>query len=195
MKALLERLASSPAVYDAIQFAAGRPILDVHLRQWLAHERGLVIDVGGGTGRTKALLPAAARLVCIDIDWRKLSAFHARFPDASAVVADALMLPIRSAAAPLITCIAVSHHLDDRQLERALAEIARIQTPTGAFFFLDAVWIPDRRASRVLWRRDRGAHPRTAQQIREMINRYFRVVEQFEVTVWHRYVACRCMRL
>ena len=182
-------------VYDAIQFANGGPISDAAMRRWLANERGLVVDVGGGTGRLKRLLPRSVRHVCIDMDELKLSGYAAKHPDALPVYGDALRLPLRSGVAQLVAFIAVSHHLTDTELAQALGEAARVQAPTGTVFFLDAILAPDRRASRFLWRHDRGAHPRTKERLLYELKKCFRVVEQFEYTLVHRYLVCRCQRL
>ena len=191
----LHRIAAYPRVYDALQIVAGRTFVAAALRKWLANSRGLVVDVGGGTGTLKALLPSTVRHVCVDTDRMKLSGYAAKFPDALPLYGDAMRLPLRTRVAPQVALIAVSHHLTDAELEAALSEIARIQAPTGSFFFFDALLVPERRASRFLWRRDRGAHPRTADDIVGRLQKHFDVIERFEYTVWHRYLACRCRAL
>lgn len=191
----LHRLAAHPRVYDAIQFATGAPVVAGIMRRWLADARGLVIDIGGGTGRIKTLLPSNTRHVCIDVDEMKLSGYTTKFPDALAVHGDASMLPLRSGAVDAITFVAVSHHLTDEQLGRVFDEIARVQSPKGTFFFFDAIHVPDRFLSRLLWRHDRGAYPRTKEQLVAVLRRHFHVVDCFEHTILHRYVACRCKPL
>ena len=188
----LHRITAYPRVYDALQVVAGRPLVAAVLRKWLAHERGLVIDVGGGTGTLKSLLPSAVRHVCVDTDGMKLSGYVRKFTDAVALYGDAMQLPIRSGIAPLVTLIAVSHHLTDAEFDAALAEIARIQAPAGSLYFFDALLVPERLASRFMWRRDRGAHPRTTEEIIGRLQKHFTVVDRFEYTLWHRYLACRC---
>ena len=192
---LLHRLTSNPRVYDVIQFLTGGPLAARAMRRWLAAERGLVIDVGGGTGRLKPLLPAGTNHVCVDLDPLKLSAYAMKFADARPVYGDALHLPLRSGVAPLVALIAVSHHLTDAQLETALREAARVQAPGGQLFFLDALLIPERWASRVLWRHDQGSHPRNASGLVAALQKHFRIVERFEYTLLHRYLVCRCTAL
>jgi SAM-dependent methyltransferase len=192
---LLHRLAARPRVYDAIQFATGAPVVAGIMRRWLAGARGLVLDIGGGTGRIKTLLPPNTRHVCVDVDELKLSGYIAKFDDALAIHGDASMLPFRSGAVDAITFVAVSHHLTDGELGRVFDEIARVQSPTGTFFFFDAISVPDRFISRMLWRHDRGAHPRTQEQLVTVLRRHFRVVDCVQHTILHRYVACRCERL
>lgn len=192
---LLHRIAAFPGGYDALQWLAGRSLVANVLRKWLVNERGLLIDVGGGTGTLKTLLPAAVRHVCVEPDPAMLSGYVAKFRDGLPLNGDAIRLPVRDRVAPLVALIAVSHHLTDAEFEDALGEIARIQTPSGSFFFFDALLVPERMASRFLWRRDRGAHPRTAKDIVARLQKHFEMVEQFEYTLWHRYLACRCRRL
>jgi ubiquinone/menaquinone biosynthesis C-methylase UbiE len=132
---VLHSFATHPVVYDALQFLAGRWFIASALRKWLMNERGLVVDVGGGTGNLKTLLPSDVRHVCVDTDQMKLSGYGSKFRDALPLYGDAMCLPVRSGVAPLVAFIAVSHHLTDAQLDVALGEIARIQAPTGSFFF------------------------------------------------------------
>jgi ubiquinone/menaquinone biosynthesis C-methylase UbiE len=192
---VLQRVAACPGGYDALQWLAGRPLVADVLRKWLANERGLLIDVGGGTGTLKALLPAAVRHVCVEPNPAMLSGYVAKFHDGLPLNGDAVRLPVRDGAAPLVALIAVSHHLTDAEFDEALSEIARIQAPRGSFFFFDALLVPERLASRFMWRRDRGAHPRTAADIIARLQRHFEMVEHFEYSLWHRYLACRCRPL
>ncbi len=195
VRPLLHRLATQPRIYDAIQFMTGSLVIAGLMRHWLAGVRGLVIDIGGGTGRIKTLLPLNSRHVCVDLDELKLSGYAAKFDDALPVHGDASMLPLRSGAVDAITFVAVSHHLTDDELGRVFKEIARVQSPNGTFFFFDAIEVPDRFLSRLLWRHDRGSYPRTKNQLVTELQRHFRVVDCFEHTIMHRYVACRCERL
>ena len=114
---------------------AGSRVAAGIMRRWFAGARGLVVDVGGGTGRIKTLLPSNTRHVCIDLDELKLSGYAAKFDDGLAVQGDASMLPLRSGAVDAITFVAVSHHLTDQELSRVFDEIARVQSPHSTFFF------------------------------------------------------------
>jgi SAM-dependent methyltransferase len=189
---LLHRISANPVIYDAIQIATGRPIIAAALRRRLARSRGLVVDVGGGTGQVKTLLPAGTRHVCIDVDPLKLAGYASKFPDAMPIVGDVMRLPLGTGSTPFLTFIAVSHHLDEEQFEAALRELARVQAPTGVLFFFDAVWAPDFRISRMLWKRDGGAYPRTVSRLVVSLRKHFRIVEQHEFSLWHRYLGCRC---
>ena len=191
---LLHRLASRPKVYDAIQFAGGAPVVAGLMRRWLAEARGLTVDVGGGTGRVKSLLPTAARHVCVDVDPQKLAGYVSKYEHGQAVFGDALRLPLQGDVANAVTLVAVSHHLTESELTIAFDEIARVLAPNGTFYFFDAILAPNRWLSRWLWRHDRGAHPRTSEQLLYHLSSHFRIVDTFEYSIWHRYLACRCQR-
>jgi len=71
------------------------------------------------------------------------------------------------------------------QLAAMFDELRRITS--GRLIFLDAVAAP-RLTSRILWHYDRGRHPRTADALREQIERRFAVTTQEEFTVFHTYL-------
>jgi SAM-dependent methyltransferase len=196
MNRLMERWVRSPAVYDLVQRLAG----DARLRKRLApHARALpagatVVDIGGGTGLWYQ--PALAiRYICLDLDWLKLRRFKGRWPDGRAVVADATRCPLRSSTADAVVCMKVTHHLDDGGLDGVLREAARILRPGGVLLLADAVQSP-RLVSQLLWRLDRGSHPRTADAIRRSLTSKFAVtdVEPFRIPLFHEFVLCVARR-
>ena len=60
-------------------------------------------------------------------------------------------------------CVFVLHHLDDEALRRGLAELARVVR--GELVVMDPLWLDRRAISRLLWRYDDGAHPRTRERL------------------------------
>ena len=60
----------------------------------------------------------------------------------------------RDRAFDVVSCVAVSHHLDDQQLEGAVGELRRVTA--GSLLFLDALRKDHRRLSRWLWSHDRA---------------------------------------
>jgi SAM-dependent methyltransferase len=191
----LHRVAAYSWGYDAFQVLAGRSFVSITLRRWLRNVRGLVVDVGGGTGFIKTVLLPGGRHVAIDLDSLKLRGYTTKFVDAQALFGDARRLPVRTGAVSTVMFVAVSHHLTDPELDDAFAEIARVQTADGSLFFFDALLLPDRLASRFMWGRDRGAYPRKAADLIGRLQRRLRIVEQFEVTLRHHYLACRCQSI
>jgi SAM-dependent methyltransferase len=93
--------------------------------------RCLVADVGGGTGALLDAIRSAApgaRVVTLDASAEMLRAARAR-RGASAVVADALALPLADGSADAVVLAYVLFHLADPQ--RAVAEAARLLRPGG----------------------------------------------------------------
>ncbi len=187
---LLHSLASHPALYDLIQRAAGVDEVNRRLRESAnGFARGeWWLDVGGGTGLASDIGLEYTHHVVVDIDEAKLIGFRRTHAGGLAVQGDATRLPIVSEVADLVLCRAVSHHLDDAELERLFAEAARALRPGGRFLFLDAVAAPSRLRSRLLWRYDRGSHPRDARDLRAVFVRYFDIVTWTTFTIHHAYV-------
>ena len=192
---LLHRIAARHVAYDVIQRAAGASVVYAHVSPWLRFAPGaLVLDVGGGTGTLKAQFAPGARHVCVDLERPKLEGYVRKFDDARPIQGEATALPVRGGAADAVTLALVTHHLTDAQLSAVLDEAARVLTPSGVLILYDAVWLPARPAGRLLWKYDRGSHPRTVDQLTLAVRRNFTIVEQQQFAVWHGYVAFRCMR-
>lgn len=189
VSSVLHAVASQPAVYDAIQRAAGSAEVNRRLLESAnGFSRGVWwLDVGGGTGISSAIGLEYQHHVCLDIDETKLVGFRRSHPGGLAVQGDATRLPISTGAADLVLCRAVSHHLDDAAAGRLFAEAARALKPSGRFLFLDAVAAP-RLRSRILWRYDRGSFPRDAGDLRAMFERSFDVVTWTTFAIHHVYV-------
>jgi hypothetical protein len=83
----------------------------------------------------------------------------------------------------------MSHHLDDAQLAAMIGEESRLLRDDGQLVFLDAVWSRRRPLSRLLWRYDRGAFPRSADALVVALDRHFEPVRPPEYfAVWHEYL-------
>ncbi len=179
-------LVSRPLFYDAIQNLAGQAKVAARLRGALAGIGPIarVLDVGSADGGFAARLGVDP--VFVDFDPRPLIALRRRRPDSRPVAADATLLPFRDGAFDTVLCVAVAHHLDDEQLERAVSELGRVAH--RSLVFLDALRDDDRSTSRWLWRLDRGRNPRTAGELRRALERRFRLASEEEFTVYHRYV-------
>ena len=115
-----------------------------------------------------------------------------KFRDARPLQGDATCLPVRDGVADVVALSSVTHHLTDPQLDSVFSEAARVLRPGGVLFVCDAVWSPSHRAGRLLWRYDRGSHPRTTEQIDAALTRTFRVVQKSEFSVVHAFAAFLC---
>jgi len=187
---ILHRVVAYPAVYDALQNVAGTAELDRRVGDALGAlpSRPVVLDVGGGTGLPTALWPARATYLCLDIDPLKLSGFRRKHDAGTPVCGDATHLPFRSGSVDLVVCKNVSHHLADADVRSLFRECARVLKAGGGMLFMDAVQAPERWRSRMLWRYDRGSHPRTVEAVRQAMAAEFQIARWDVFTIHHRYV-------
>ena len=131
------------AAYQALWSAVILPPAAALVRFLELHGRCVVADVGAGTG---ALLGAirsaapAARVVALDVSAGMLQIARTR-RGASAVLADALALPLAGGTADAVILAYVLFHLADPA--RAVAEAARVLRPGG-------------RAGTITWAWERG---------------------------------------
>ncbi|MBP0460582.1 class I SAM-dependent methyltransferase [Streptomyces montanisoli] len=107
-----------PALFDAVEDAAGRPLAGAH-----------AVDVGAGTGiATRSLLARGARVTAVEPGPGMAGRLHAVLPGVPLVRAVGDALPLADACADLVT-YAQSWHWTDRA--RAFAEALRVLRPGG----------------------------------------------------------------
>ena len=186
---ILHRLASRPWVYDQIQTVAGsQKVIKRLSRHITTLDPKVVLDIGGGTGALRNLFAEDCRYICLDVEMPKLQRFRSKTVGALAVLGDATSTPIRDGCADVVICKAVTHHLTDLMLEQALGESLRVLKPGGHMMLFDAVYNRERWAGRVLWRLDRGSYPRSADELREKLERKFKVIHWEKYSIYHEYV-------
>jgi ubiquinone/menaquinone biosynthesis C-methylase UbiE len=187
---VLHWLVKHPVVYDAVQSAVGARGFERALKRELAALQlsGSVLDVGGGTGAWRRLFPPELRHVCLDLDPIKLRGFKHKYADGVALLADATAMPFADQAFEAVWCVFVAHHLDDVALARMIDEAARVLKPGGSLLFADALFVPRRLPGRLLWRYDRGRHPRALAQHRAALGRRFHIVTERRFAAMHEYV-------
>lgn len=129
--------------------AAAAEILPSHVRA--------VLDLGAGTGKFTALLPArAGRVIAVEPSEAMLDVLRAKLPGVEAIAAGAESIPLPDASVDAVT-VAQAFHWFDR--DPACAEIARVLVPGGTLGLLwnhsdpDCAW--DRACHRI-------AHPAVA---------------------------------
>ncbi len=186
---ILHKIVSHPQVYDLVQKAVGGAqvtgFLSPHFEQTAGHS---LLEVGAGTGDCRKLMPASTRYIWMDHDAQKLSGFRKKQQGELAVMGDATQLCFKDKSVDYALCAAVLHHLNDAELARLLTELQRVVR--RRLIVLDPVDCQDRAMSNLLWRYDRGSFPRTAQNIRTILERQFTMEHTDELTVNHRYVLC-----
>jgi ubiquinone/menaquinone biosynthesis C-methylase UbiE len=186
---LLHAAAARPAIYNLIQAASGARFVHARLGERI---RGIptprfVLDVGGATGTLRVYWPQESRYICLDLERPKLEGFRTTVPDGLVLQADATAMPLATGSVDAVICTAGAHHLDEPALMQILAEAKRVLVPSGQFVFLDALKRSDRFFSRALWKVDRGAHPHTAERLREMLAQEFEICHWELFSVLHEY--------
>jgi ubiquinone/menaquinone biosynthesis C-methylase UbiE len=186
-----------PALYDFAQALAGGRQLSTMLSRELSPlgPDGLALDVGGGTGMYRSLLPPSWHYSCLDLDPQKLEGFRRKYPDDQAIEASACNIPCPDGSFDVGLMVAVSHHLTDSEFDKALAETTRVLKPTGMFLFVDAVWQPANLRGRFLWSLDRGSFPKTASDLKTMVAKHFFLEHEESWKVHHEYLLLRARPL
>ena len=189
MISLIHKIVAVPWIYDLSQWLAGAYTSRKIFREEFAvlQATGCVLDVGGGTGLSRPLLPMGWKFFCLDLDPQKLEGFHAKFPEDEAVQASACEIPLPDESFDLCIMVAVSHHLTHEEFRLALSEIKRLLRPGGKFMLMDAVWNPLNLRSRVLWSLDRGSYPKTRKSLERQISEVFSIQSTRNWKVHHEY--------
>jgi ubiquinone/menaquinone biosynthesis C-methylase UbiE len=190
MKALLHRLVAIPFVYDLVQKLVGGGAIREWIREPLAAmEPGQkILDVGAGTGLNREVCPKNCKYICLDLDPVKLRAFQERYPDDSAVQADATSIPLEDNSVDAVLCTLVTHHLPKEVVPKFVAESHRVLKPSGRLIFVDAFWEPRNRVGQLLWRFDRGSYPHTRDELLTDISQKLRIVHQDHQRKLHDYL-------
>lgn len=188
---LAQRAASVGWVYDLSQNLAGAHLVRRRLRRHLAtvcKSPHRILDIGGGTGTLQALAPFGCRYFCLDIETPKLQRYVQVNPSPNPLLADATRMPVRTGSIDLVTWVFVAHHLTDEMLAAALDETGRVLKDGGRILFLDPVFSARRWPGRLLWKLDRGSHPRSEEDLRSVLHSRFQMEQWARFTIFHRYL-------
>ena len=180
---------SRPFFYDLVQKAAGQQKVAERMRAMASGlPRQRVLDVGSSSGGLAGSI--GLRPICLDLDPRPLVRLRQRAGGhpSRAVAGDAARLPFPAAAFDLTLCAMVFHHLDDDTVRLVVEELSRVTA--GRLLFLEPLRNERRRVSRILWRYDRGRHPRSRAELLALLGGAFELVDVREFAVYHEYVAC-----
>lgn len=188
--------AEDAAGQDARKYATSNPVVQALIRRWLGRlghrlegaGGPLLVDVGVGEGLALSRLPRpAAAVVGLDYRLDKLLVARTTLPGLAGVRADAGVLPIRTAASSLTTCIEVLEHLVEVDL--AVAELARI---TAATCVVSVPWEPWFRLGNLGRGKNVGrlgndpehVHQFTPRSLGALLGRHFAVVEVERCFPW-----------
>lgn len=189
LRRLAGSIAANPVAYDLIQRLVGAHMVNARVSRAIEmRTRGLLLDVGGGTGLDTALQPAGIRYIAVDLDRSKLRRLRKKQPAAAAVLGDGTALPVKDGSADLVLIKSVLHHLDEAEIGAVLEEVARVLAPGGCVLVSDALWDARRWPGRALWAADRGSHPRAESDLRRALETRFQVTRWETYAILHRYV-------
>ncbi len=143
-----------------------RALIDVcsMYRDLLSDSPRAVADVGCGLGLNLDIVSAYTEtplLIGIDIDLCLLKVLKKLCPDTEAILADALMLPLRSSSIDVVFCTSVIHELPNLSV---VNELGRVLKSSGKALILDVVlrFVPSWILSFVRYLRTRlGYEPET----------------------------------
>ena len=190
LRRIIHSIVAKPAVYDTVQIMVGarRNQRKLALQLKSVAQDAAVLDLGGGTGIHRHLLPESCRYICLDNDIEKLEGFLSKYPRETALLASGEGLPIKDRSLDAILFVYVSHHLSDSVFERLLDESQRVLKPQGQFIMLDAVWDPLRLSGQLLWKYDRGEFPRRPEMLRAMLSHHGEITYWEEFAIFHSYI-------
>lgn len=148
------------------------------LRRVLAGRGGVVVDVGGGTGKfTARIFGRTDRVLVVDMSRPMLR--RARRRRLGAVQGSAAKIPLPDSSADVVLCTEAFHHFGADQ-DQALAEAARVLRPDGVFVMEEPD--PSRRPGRWMAHGEHAAHMgsrfHSPPELAAMVARRFEVVRQ-----------------
>lgn len=193
---LLHKIVSVPAIYDLSQKLAGSHITAAVLKKELSTlaKKGSALDVGGGTGSMRSLLPKSWQYACLDNDPQKLWGARHKYPKDEIIQASATQIPKPDCTYDLCILSAVSHHLKSAELDKVLAEIFRVLRPDGQLLFLDALLNHKNIIGMLLWALDRGRFPRSLNELQGHIEKRFVITRRREWKVFHEIILFWCKK-
>jgi ubiquinone/menaquinone biosynthesis C-methylase UbiE len=196
MKSLLHKLVAIPAIYDFSQWVAGSGIgRRVFLEEFAQlPPQGRALDVGGGTGLMRPLLPEAWSYCCLDPDPQKLEGFRSKFPNDGSVQASACEIPLPDESFDLCIMFGVSHHLTNEEFETSLKEVRRVLRQGGELVFMDSLWNPRNLRGRLIYAVDRGCFPRPYEQIERHLGDHLAIRRRRLWKVHHEYALLWCSK-
>lgn len=183
LRRMLHKLVSHPSIYSLCQRTIGAGKVSARIACYVPAGYSRTLDIGAGSGHSGRMWPREASYIPLDADRTMLR--DGRHP--LAIQSDATELPILDGSMDIVLCKQVSHHIPDDRLGHLFSEIRRVLRPDGRLLFMDAVRTRSA-VSDLLWRYDRGAHPRAEVRLRSCLEHYFDVLHREAHWNLHQYV-------
>ncbi len=183
LRRVLHTLVSHPSIYNFCQLTIGAGKVSSRIACHVPAGYSRTLDIGAGSGHSGRMWPREASYIPLDADRTMLRG--GRHP--LAIQSDATELPITDGSMDMVLCKQVSHHIPDDRLDHLFSEVRRVLRPGGRFLFMDAVRTSST-VSDLLWRYDRGAHPRAEDLLRSCLDRYFDLLHREAHWNLHQYV-------
>jgi ubiquinone/menaquinone biosynthesis C-methylase UbiE len=179
----------NPCLYDVLQFVGAQHVTARRLERVLGDAAGQeVLDIGAGTGNLVRVLPPDVTYRALDNDPAKMERLQRKVPTAQCLLRSASDTGLKDAAVDWTVCAAVSHHLDDSQLALVMAEMARVTA--RKIVFVDALWTGKWGMERLMWRYDRGSHPRRLAVLLDALREHFDLERVERYKVMTEFVLC-----
>jgi ubiquinone/menaquinone biosynthesis C-methylase UbiE len=196
LRCYIHHLVSLPAIYDLSQKLAGGDFSQAVLKKELSilPKTGSALDVGGGTGLIRPLLPNTWKYTCLDCDPQKLKGFKEKYPTDKIINASATDIPAPDESYDLCILSCVSHHLETSELKCALNEISRVLRKGGLLMFYDAIWNPKNIKGKLLWFLDRGSFPRPENELEGLLKKKYFIRRKRSFKVFHEYIISWCAK-
>jgi hypothetical protein len=189
LRQILGAVVANPVVYDVVQKVVGGEENYRRLRPLLASAKGeLLLEAGAGTGGIIGILDPSTRYLWLDNDVQKLAGFRKKNTGHLTVLADGTCIPLADRSVHTVMTLAVTHHLQDCELDLFLAELARVCR--HQLVFLDGLEDRSSMVSNLMWRYDRGSHPRTEAHLLSKIREHFEVDMIQRYKIYHQYLLC-----
>lgn len=183
---IVHRMVSNPWIYDGVQKLAGRDRNYRRLARHLMEASGkTLLDLGAGTGECARIVPASTTYIWLDRDPEKLRGFRGKAYQKRALLGEAAQIGLKDKSVDIAVCVAVSHHLSDAELCAAFRELARVCRLK--LIFLDAVRQESSALSNLLWKYDRGSHPRHVEALRSAMAESFEISHEERYAIYHHY--------